>query len=222
MLAFQAMADTSFDPLKRFWQQRGFGVLVLNYRGSSGFGREYRHRLKHSWGISDVEDVQAAIRYSIERGWADPKRVFIRGNSAGGYTVLRALGNDNIPLCGGASHYGISDLIKLDASTHKYESHYLKWLVGDVTEYIQRYQERSPIYQGVRQPVIFFQGKNDRIVPPEQTLDLHQQLKQRGIASEHCLFAGEGHGFRQACHRQEVLLRELSFYQNLMKGRMLG
>ena len=212
-----AMADASFDPLKCFWQQRGFGVLMVNYRGSSGFGRSYRHRLKGQWGVSDVEDVQAVIRYAVEQGWADPKHVFIRGNSAGGYTVLRALGQADISLRGGASHYGISDLLQLDASTHKFESHYLQWLIGDIEEQRQRYLDLSPIHHGVCRPVIFFQGQNDRVVPPDQTLNLHHQLQQQGVPTEHCLFAGEGHGFRQACHRQEVLLRELSFYQHLMQ-----
>ena len=212
-----AMADASFDPLKHFWQQRGFAVLVVNYRGSSGFGRCYRHCLKGQWGISDVEDVQAVMRYAVEQGWADPDRIFIRGNSAGGYTVLRALGQSDMPLRGGASHYGISDLLQLDASTHKFESHYLRWLIGDVEQQRQRYLDLSPIQHGVCRPVIFFQGQNDRVVPPDQTLNLHHRLQQQGIPTEHCLFAGEGHGFRQACHRQEVLLRELSFYQRLMR-----
>lgn len=212
-----AMADAALDAQKVFWQQRGFALLVLNYRGSSGFGRDYRHRLRHQWGITDVEDVQAAIEYAVGQGWCDPDKVFVRGNSAGGYTVLRVLGHEALSsVKGGASHYGISDLLRLNASTHKFESHYLEWLIGDSESDREAFLERSPIQHGVSRPVIFFQGQNDRVVPPDQTLQLYHQLQQQSIQSEHCLFSGEGHGFRQACHREEVLLRELAFYRRLM------
>ena len=212
-----AMADAALDAQKVFWQQRGFALLVLNYRGSSGFGRTYRHRLRHQWGVTDVEDVQAAIEYAVDQGWCDPEKVFVRGNSAGGYTVLRVLGSDALSsVQGGASYYGISDLLRLNASTHKFESHYLAWLIGDPESASEAFLMRSPIQHGVFRPVIFFQGQNDRVVPPDQTLRLHQQLQHQGVLTEHCLFSGEGHGFRQASHREEVLLRELAFYRRLM------
>jgi acetyl esterase/lipase len=218
-----SMADSSFDPLKHFWTSRGFGLLVLNYRGSSGFGRDYRLQLHQQWGVSDVEDVFYAARYAVQQGWADAQRLFARGNSAGGYTVLRVLSADHSvsnPVAGvriraGASHYGISDLALLNRHTHKFESHYLHWLIGDEAEQAERYRQRSPIFypHADWKPVIFFQGEQDRVVPASQTRNLHDVLQQRGKVSEYCLFDGEGHGFRQARHRQVVLERELAFYR---------
>jgi dipeptidyl aminopeptidase/acylaminoacyl peptidase len=115
----------------------------------------------------------------------------------------------------GASHYGISDLALLNRHTHKFESHYLHWLIGDEAEQPERYRQRSPIFypHADWKPVIFFQGEQDRVVPASQTRNLHDVLQQRGKISEYCLFGGEGHGFRQARHRQEVLERELAFYR---------
>lgn len=211
-----AMADTSFDPLRPFWLQRGFALLVLNYRGSSGFGRDYRHALCRRWGMSDVDDVLMAARYAVEQGWADSQRLFVRGNSAGGYTVLRVLGQASGSIRAGASHYGISDLMRLNQRTHKFESHYLSWLIGDPCVAAADYQSRSPAFQSMQRPVIFFQGDQDRVVPPEQTLNLHQQLQVQGVLSEHHLFPGEGHGFRQAQHREQVLNHELAFYRKVM------
>ncbi|MCY0963703.1 alpha/beta hydrolase family protein [Parathalassolituus penaei] len=213
-----SMADVAFDMQRLFWSSRGFALLVLNYRGSSGFGRHYRLQLQGQWGISDVEDVQFAAIHAARCGWADPQRIFVRGNSAGGYTVLRLLsgaGNNDVRIRAGASHYGISDLALLNQHTHKFESRYLHWLIGDPQLQAERYQQRSPIFEPESRwkPVIFFQGQNDRVVPAEQTRNLHDMLARRGRVSEYHLFSGEGHGFRQARHRQQVLERELAFYR---------
>ncbi len=220
-----AMANSAFDPQKQFWLQRGFAILDLNYRGSSGYGRRYRHALKEAWGVADVEDVLAAARHCVNQGWVDPQRIFVRGNSAGGYTVLRALAQGDaasLGLCAGASHYGISDLERLNRETHKFESHYLHWLIGDPQQHRQRYIERSPIHhpQRLQLPVIFFQGGLDPVVPATQTYRLYQQLRQRttgeaGPAVEYLAFADERHGFKQAANRARVLARESAFYQRL-------
>lgn len=214
-----SMADCSYDPMREYWLSRGFAMLVLNYRGSSGFGREYRMQLHERWGITDCEDVLFAARHAVEQGWADPRRIFVRGNSAGGYTVLRVLSGAgpmaNVPsIRAGASHYGISDLQLLNRHTHKFESRYLSWLIGDESlEY--RYHERSPIHYADHnwKPVLFFQGDQDQVVPAEQTLLLHAALQERGRISEVRIFEGEGHGFRQARHRQQLLEQELAFYR---------
>ncbi|MGB1092046.1 MAG: alpha/beta hydrolase family protein, partial [Oceanobacter sp.] len=212
-----AYADASLDMQKQYWSANGFHLLVLNYRGSSGFGRTYRHALKNNWGITDVEDVFSACQYLVQQRWAEPGAIFIRGNSAGGYTVLAALSDSNareFGIAGGASLYGISDLELLNQHTHKFESEYLSWLIGDPEVHRQRYRERSAIHRlnDFELPVIFFQGANDRVVPPDQTQRIHDALKEKGVATEYCLFAGEGHGFRKAVNRQTVLERELAFY----------
>ncbi|MDP2547307.1 S9 family peptidase [Oceanobacter sp. 4_MG-2023] len=216
-----AMADSSFDPQKQFWCDRGYGLLMLNYRGSSGFGRRYRQALAGQWGLTDVDDVLLACQYAQAQGWAQPGRILVRGNSAGGYTVLRVLSDDRAAAAGiggGASLYGISDLALLNAHTHKFESRYLHWLIGDPVMDAQRYRQRSPIFRldHFRLPVIFFQGQQDRVVPPPQTRRLFEALQARSVITDYVLFKGEGHGFRQQKNRATVLQREDAFYQQLL------
>ncbi len=213
-----AFVDSSFDAQRQFWCEQGYHVLVLNYRGSSNLGKAYRNALQGRWGISDVEDVFVACDYVIQQGLAKAGQLFVRGGSAGGYTVLQVLSHPDAQAHGiaaGASHYGISDLLLLDQFTHKFESQYLNWLIGDAEQDRQRYLDRSAIHNldTFQLPVIFFQGANDKVVPPEQTRAIYDALQQRGIRSEYVLFEGEGHGFRKAEHRIEVLIKELAFYQ---------
>ncbi|WP_028292635.1 prolyl oligopeptidase family serine peptidase [Oceanobacter kriegii] len=213
-----AFADSSFDAQRQFWCEQGYHVLVLNYRGSSNLGKAYRSALQGSWGISDVEDVFVACDYVIQQGLAKAGQLFVRGGSAGGYTVLQVLSHPDAQahgIAGGASHYGISDLLLLDQFTHKFESQYLNWLIGDAEQDRQRYLDRSAIHNldTFQLPVIFFQGAIDKVVPPEQTRAIYDALQQRGIRSEYVLFEGEGHGFRKAEHRIDVLIKELAFYQ---------
>ncbi|MGH1506534.1 MAG: prolyl oligopeptidase family serine peptidase, partial [Acidimicrobiales bacterium] len=108
----------------QYWTSRGFAVVDVNYGGSSGFGRAYRNRLRDAWGIVDVADCIAAARSLAEAGRVDPNRIVIRGGSAGGFTVLRALQESDL-FAAGTSLYGVADLTALAEETHKFESRYL-------------------------------------------------------------------------------------------------
>lgn len=205
-----------FDPRIAFWTLRGFAVLDLNYRGSSGYGRDYRLRLAGQWGELEVEDIRATIDALAADGRIDPQRVFVRGGSAGGFSALRALAE--LPqLRGGASLYGVSDPLALRRVTHKFEADYLDWLIGDPQQDAERYQDRTPLLQAdrIRVPVIFFQGALDAVVVPSQTESMVEALLQRGLPVEYHLFAEERHGFRQATNLAEALRAEHAFYQHL-------
>lgn len=205
-----------FDPRIAFWTLRGYAVLDLNYRGSSGYGRAYRLRLAGQWGELEVEDIRAAIEALAAEGRIDPLRVFVRGGSAGGFSALRAL--VELPqLRGGASLYGVSDPQALRRLTHKFEGDYLDWLIGDPEQDAQRYRDRTPLLQAerIRVPVIFFQGTLDAVVVPSQTESMVEALRQRGLPVEYHLFAEERHGFRQAANLAEALRAEHAFYQRL-------
>jgi dipeptidyl aminopeptidase/acylaminoacyl peptidase len=193
----QAESTLNFD--LQYWTSRGIAVLDVNYRGSSGFGRAYRDKLKENWGIVDVEDCINGARYLVGRGIVDGERIVITGKSAGGYTTLAALTFHDY-FRAGASHYGIGDLEALVKDTHKFESSYLDWLVGPYPEQIERYHERSPIHHVERlsRPVIFFQGEKDAIVPPNQAEAMVQAIKRRNLSVGYLLFANEQHGFREA------------------------
>jgi dienelactone hydrolase len=197
----------------QFWTSRGIAVLDVNYGGSTGFGREYRERLRLNWGIVDVDDCVNGARYLGERGLVDLKRVVISGGSAGGYTTLAALAFRDF-FQGGASYYGVSDAAALARDTHKFESRYLDWLIGPYPEEEARYRERSPACHADRlsKPVIFFQGSEDAVVPPNQTEIMVEALRRNGNAVGYFLFAGEQHGFRRAANIKRCLDAELTFY----------
>ncbi|HBZ92326.1 MULTISPECIES: alpha/beta hydrolase family protein [unclassified Pseudomonas] len=205
-----------FDPRIAFWTLRGFAVLDLNYRGSSGYGRAYRLRLAGGWGELEVEDIRAAINALAGDGRIDAQRVFVRGGSAGGFSALRALAE--LPqLRGGASLYGVSDPLALRRLTHKFEADYLDWLIGDPERDAERYRSRTPLLQANRidVPMIFFQGALDAVVVPSQTEAMVEALRQRGLPVEYHLFAEERHGFRQAANLAEALRAEHAFYWQL-------
>jgi dipeptidyl aminopeptidase/acylaminoacyl peptidase len=208
-----AAASSTLDLRIQYWTSRGISFLDVNYGGSTGYGRAYRRLLEGNWGIVDVDDCVNGARYLAAQGLADPQRCVITGGSAGGYTTLAALTFRDF-FRGGASHYGVSDLAVLARDTHKFESRYLDSLVGPYPAREDLYRERSPILHAERlsAPVIFFQGDEDRVVPPNQTESMVDALRARGTPVGYLLFAGEQHGFRQAANIKRALDAELLFY----------
>jgi dipeptidyl aminopeptidase/acylaminoacyl peptidase len=212
-------ASSTLSLSTQYWTSRGIGVLDVNYRGSTGYGRAYRLRLERRWGIVDVEDCVAGVRFLVENRNADPQRLMISGGSAGGYTTLCVLTPEgDKTFSAGASYYGVSDLEALARDTHKFESRYLDWLIGPYPEEHKTYAERSPINHVDRlsAPVIFFQGTEDRVVPPNQTEVMVAALKARGVPVGYFLFDGEQHGFRKAENIRRALDAELYFYAMLI------
>jgi dipeptidyl aminopeptidase/acylaminoacyl peptidase len=197
----------------QYWTSRGIAVLDVNYRGSTGFGRAYRDRLQLNWGLVDVDDCVAGARFLAAQGRVDGERCVISGGSAGGYTTLAALTFRDF-FQGGASYYGVSDIAALARDTHKFESRYLDWLIGSYPQEEARYRERSPLYHADRltKPVIFFQGDEDAVVPPNQAETMVGALRRKGNPVGYFLFSGEQHGFRKAGNIQRCLDAELAFY----------
>jgi dipeptidyl aminopeptidase/acylaminoacyl peptidase len=208
-----AAASSILDLGIQFWTSRGIAVLDVNYGGSTGYGRAYRDRLHRQWGIVDVDDCINGAKYLIAEHKVDGARIVIRGGSAGGYTTLAALTFRDFFQAGG-SHYGVSDTEALVRDTHKFESHYLDWLIGPYPAEKALYQERSPIHHADRLsvPVIFFQGEEDKIVPPNQTALMVEALQRKQIPVGYLLFAGEQHGFRHAANIKRALDAELYFF----------
>jgi dipeptidyl aminopeptidase/acylaminoacyl peptidase len=211
-------AQTSLRLQTRYWTSRGFAVVDVDYRGSTGYGRAYRRALDAKWGIADVEDCVAAAQFLAARGDVDAQQLFIRGGSAGGYTVLCACTFHHV-FAAGASHYGVADLEALATDTHKFESRYLDRLVGPYPEARELYVERSPIHHTdlLGTPMIVLQGLDDLVVPPNQAEMLVAALEAKGVPHAYVAFAGEGHGFRKAENIIAALEAELSFY-----GQMSG
>ncbi|MGI8935748.1 MAG: alpha/beta hydrolase family protein, partial [Phormidesmis sp.] len=211
-----AAASSAFNLAIQYWTSRGFAVLDVNYGGSTGYGRAYRNRLQGQWGIVDVDDCANGARYLVEQGKADADRLTIDGGSAGGYTTLAALTFRDV-FKAGASYYGVSNMASLAAETHKFESRYLDSLVGAYPEEKAIYEARSPV-NAVDQlscPIIFLQGSEDKIVPPNQAETMVNALKEKGIPVAYLLFEGEQHGFRKAENIKRSLDAELSFYSQI-------
>jgi len=208
--------DSGLNLKLQYWTSRGFAVVDINYRGSTGFGRTYRQALGSAWGLADVEDTQNAVHYLAQQKKIDAQRCLIRGGSAGGYTVLSALTFTDT-FKAGASLYGIGDLETLATDTHKFESRYLDSLIGPYPERKDIYIARSPIHhaEGLNCPVIFLQGLKDKVVPPNQAEMMVELLRSKGIKVAHVTFADEGHGFRKAKNIIQAMEAELAFYQQV-------
>ena len=206
-------ASSALDLRIQYWTSRGIAVLDVNYGGSTGYGRAYRRRLEGGWGIVDVEDCINGARFLAGKGLVDGTRSVITGASAGGYTTLAALAFHDYFRAGG-SHYGVSDLAALAQDTHKFESRYLDSLIGPYPQREDLYRARSPLSHPDRlsAPVIFFQGDEDRVVPPNQTELMVDALRAKGTPVGYFLFAGEQHGFRKAETIKRSLDAELYFY----------
>lgn len=202
-------ADFSF--LVQYFATRGWAILDVNYGGSTGYGRKYRNRLLGQWGVVDVEDCCAGVRHLVAQDLVDPARVAIRGGSAGGYTTLRALTTTNT-FNAGASYYGVADVRALVNDTHKFESRYIEALVPE-----EEVDARSPIHHVDRlsSPVVFYQGTEDAIVPPNQSQMMFDSLAAKGIATALFLFEHEGHGFRISENMSVALESELVFFSRV-------
>jgi dipeptidyl aminopeptidase/acylaminoacyl peptidase len=196
----------------QLFTSRGIAVVDLNYGGSTGFGREYRDRLRGRWGEVDVEDSAAAVRFLADRGDIDPTRVQISGGSAGGYTTLMAMAVRD-EFASGVSYFGVADLVTFHDDTHKFESHYDEYLVGPWPDAVDLYRERSPITHAdsISRPLLLLQGLDDKVVPPSQSEVIVEALKRRGIPYAYIAFEGEGHGFRKAENMKRATEAHLSF-----------
>jgi dipeptidyl aminopeptidase/acylaminoacyl peptidase len=201
-----------------FFTSRGIGVVDVNYGGSTGYGREYRERLRGQWGIVDVEDTVAAVRGLADAGLADGARLAIEGGSAGGWTVLAALTSSSVFACG-TSYFGVAELVRFAEETHDFESRYLDGLIGPLPEARELYERRAPLNNvaGLSCPVLLLQGLDDPIVPPAQAERFRDALLRKGIPHAYRTYEGESHGFRKLATIVDSREAELSFY-----GQILG
>ena len=202
----------------QFWTSRGMALVDVNYGGSSGYGRAYRQALNGNWGVVDVEDVIAAVRFLVGSQRADAMRTAISGGSAGGYTVLVALSTSDV-FHAGTDRFGVSDMTALARDTHKFESRYVDSLIGPLPEAQAIYDSRSPLnhLDGFKVPVLVLQGADDPVVPPNQSQRIVDALRARHVPVAYILYPGESHGFRKPETIINSQQAELAFY-----GRIFG
>ncbi|MBE9029487.1 S9 family peptidase [filamentous cyanobacterium LEGE 11480] len=211
-----ASASGDFNLKIQYWTSRGFGFLDVDYGGSTGYGRAYRQRLNGNWGIVDVQDCVNGAKYLVNQDEVDGDRLVIAGGSAGGYTTLCALTFYDV-FKAGASYYGVSDLEVLATDTHKFESRYMDSMIGPYPEQKQIYFDRSPInfVDQLSCPAIFFQGDEDKVVPPNQAEMMVDMLNKKGLPVAYVLYEGEQHGFRKAENIKRTLDGEFYFYSQV-------
>jgi dipeptidyl aminopeptidase/acylaminoacyl peptidase len=189
----------AWSPTAQFFATRGYAVLSVNYRGSTGYGRQYMLRLRGNWGVCDVEDCTSGARHLAEQGLIDPARTAIMGGSAGGFTVLHTMVTEPEAFTVGISMYGVANQFSLAADTHKFEARYLDTMLGPLPEAAAVYRERSPVYHAkrIKRPLAIFQGDIDQVVPREQSDSIVEALRRNGTPNVYHVYEGEGHGWRK-------------------------
>jgi len=194
-----SQVTASYNPQAQFLATRGYAVLAVNYRGSTGYGRAYMLKLRQCWGVYDVEDARTGCLALAERGRVDERRRVIMGGSAGGYTVLQSLVSHPGFYTAGVCLFGVANQFTLVQDTHKFEERYSDSLLGPLPEAADLYRERSPVFHAdrIKDPVAVFQGDSDQVVPPSQSEEIVGSLRARGVPHEYHLYEGEGHGWRK-------------------------
>lgn len=218
--------NTVYNPLKQYFCAMGFAIMDINHRGSTGYGRTYRQRLLGQWGEVDAMDIADGVQHLIHTGQVDANAIFIRGGSAGGYAVLRVLTKYPQLFSGGACYYGIGNLITLSEITHKFEGRYTDRLVGEyfdpesAVRPESKFVARSPIFETDRlqAPLIVFQGKDDKIVPPAVSREIVDVLVKKEIKHAYTEYEGEGHGFRKLETKVDSLQQETTFFVTLLQA----
>ncbi|MBZ0278212.1 MAG: prolyl oligopeptidase family serine peptidase, partial [Anaerolineae bacterium] len=208
-------SKAGYSPLAQFFATRGYAVLMVNYRGSTGYGKAYMNKLRGSWGTYDVEDCASGASYLAQEGSADPSRFVIMGGSAGGFTVLQSLVDKPGFYKAGICAFGVSNQFALATDTHKFEERYLDSILGPLPEAAVLYRERSPIFHASKivDPIAVFQGEEDQVVPRNQSDSIVESLRSRGVPHIYHVYPGEGHGWRRPEtieHFYNALLRFLA------------
>lgn len=203
----------TYDHEAQFFATRGFGVLQVNYRGSTGYGRAFRNKLRGQWGVLEVEDAASGAQYLLDQGIADSGKRIIMGSSSGGYAVLQSLIRYPGLYRAGIARAPISDLFALGAQTHKFEAHYNDLLLGVLPDATPIFKDRSPIFHldRIQDPLALFHGLADPVVHPRQSEVVAESLKRRGIPHIIKLYEGEGHSFRKPETRADYYDQILAF-----------
>ncbi len=212
-----SQVGSGFNTKAQFFTSRGYAFLEVNYRGSTGYGRAYREKLRGNWGIFDVEDTISGATHLIKQDLADQDRIIIMGGSAGGFTVYKAMEDHPEFFKAGISLFGVSNQFALAAETHKFEAHYTDSLIGILPTAADLYRERSPIYfaNKIKRPMAIFQGENDVVVPRNQSDEIVDILRRNGVPVVYHIYPGEGHGFRKKetiSHMYQEILKFLRDY----------
>lgn len=193
-------ARAAWSSQVQFLTSRGYAVLQVNHRGSTGYGRAYMLKLRGNWGICDVDDSVSGAKHLADAGLVDAARMVIMGGSAGGFTVLQTMIDQPDVFAAGVSLYGVANQFDLASDTHKFERRYIDSLIGPLPAAAAMYRARSPVFHAgkIKRPMLIYQGDIDQVVPRKQSDDIVAALQRNGVPHEYHVYQGEGHGWRKA------------------------
>jgi dipeptidyl aminopeptidase/acylaminoacyl peptidase len=206
-----------FNPLVQLLATRGYAVLQMNYRGSTGYGREFSREAEKEVGAAIQNDIEDATRWAIAKKIADPKRIAIVGGSYGGYSALYALGKSPGLYRCGISINGVTDWVKmfkqLDEEEYKFAREHWVEQIGDPAKDEQRLQAISPVTfaSEISAPVLIVQGTKDLIVPVSQAKRMVSALEGAGRTVQTLYLAGMGHNISGEKARIEMFKRIEAF-----------
>lgn len=214
-----------FNPLVQLLANRGYAVLQMNYRGSTGYGDELYQQAKREIGGKIQDDIEDATRWALAAGLADPKRIAIMGMSYGGYSTLFALGkNPELYRCG-ISIAGVTDWPAMyedsDVAENKAAKKYWRQQIGDPDKDLARLQSVSPYYfaDQITAPVLIIQGKRDQRVPQDQAKRMIAALEKAGRKPESLFVSNLAHTHGDEKQRTEIYKSIVDFLEkNLGPG----
>lgn len=190
----------AFAAEMQFFATRGFAVLQVNHRGSTGYGKAYKDRGKGTWGVYEVEDSASGAAWLAAQRLADPEKFVILGSSSGGFAVLQSLVDKPGFYCAGVCRAGVADQFSLvKPGMDKFEARYSDIILGTLPEALAMYRERSPVFHAhkIADPLFLAHGLDDHVVPPENSQKIADALRKNGVSHELHLYEGEGHSFRK-------------------------
>lgn len=213
-----------FDPETQFLANRGVGVLQINFRGSTGYGRSFWEAGFKQWGGKMQDDISDSVHWLVRQGIADPQRIAIYGASYGGYAALAGLAfTPDLYACG-IDYVGVSNIFTLLETLPPYWElgrRMMYEMIGDPVKDRKLLEQVSPVFHAdrIQAPLLVAQGANDPRVKKTESDQIVQALRQRGVAVEYIIKDNEGHGFHNEENRFDFYRRMESFLARHLGSR---
>jgi len=224
-----ARDDWGFDDMMQFLSNRGYAVLQVNYRGSTGYGREYMFAAEGEFAGRMHQDLIDAVDWAVERGISDPDKVAIMGGSYGGYATLVGMTMTPTRFACGIDIVGVSDLVSLLENVPAYwRPHMHLWdrFVGDTDKPAdrERMKQKSPLYHADKaiNPLLILHGANDPRVRKDQSDRMVEALRAAGKPVEYIVIGDEGHGFGHWKNQLTFYRKTEDFLADCLGGRSSG
>jgi dipeptidyl aminopeptidase/acylaminoacyl peptidase len=216
-----------YDPIAQYLANRGYAVLMPNFRGSTGYGKKYLNAGNKQWGTGFMQhDISDGVAYLVKENIADPKRVGIFGGSYGGYATLAGLAFTPELYAAGVSYVGPSNIITLLKSIPPYWAPMKRTFairVGDIEkpEEVKVLESQSPLNSAanIKAPLLVIQGANDPRVKQAESDQIVVALRDLGRKVEYMVAPDEGHGFRGRENRMAAFTAMEKFFANTLGGR---